>query len=245
MAVDTKTHTYNDIDIKQTNGRPYITAASFSPDGKVIVYAQSDCSQCGSEIWRISLDNDEKKLLFQNSKTVISNILWSPDGNYIAFTQYSGKEWEWDKFIIGELHLMKPDGSEQRLLSPITTHFFNQPFRPVWSSDGQQITFVKNVDSLPSRELNQLASNIYLIDLPNNQVNQLTEFENIQAVRPVWSPEDSKIISLGANLTNSSTQFNTWITEINTNNSYTLNINQTLKGEHSKLSRLSSIVWLP
>ncbi len=194
--VNINTHTYHDADIKQVNELPLISDASFSPDGKMITYTQSDCYQCGSEIWRIALDKSDQRLLFQDDKMYVRDVSWSPNGNYIAFTQWLVDSFALDEFATGELHIMTVEGNEERLLSPIMTHFYNRPFRPAWSPDGRQIVFVKSENPESERKLEQFSSNIYTIDILNNQVRQLTDYKNTRVIKPTWSPDGTQVLFL-------------------------------------------------
>ena len=57
-----------------------------------------------------------------------STPVWSPRGDYIAFTKQAG-----DSFSIG---VMKPDGSGERILS---TSYFEEG--PTWAPNGRYIMF--------------------------------------------------------------------------------------------------------
>jgi Tol biopolymer transport system component len=239
--VDVDAHTYHDVNIKQVNGRPYIIAASFSPDGKEIVYVQSDCSQCGSQIWRTSINTANQQLMFEVPSAVV-DVSWSPNGDYIAFIQRKLGAWEWDKYIMGELYITKPDNSEKYLLSSIVTHFFNHPFRPTWSPDGHQIAFVSSEVSRTEGQLDELSSNIYIADVTNKQIQQLTKFENDEIVRPTWSPDGSQVAFLNKS---KNSLLKTQVTATNNHSINHSNTIQNLLETQFELNQLSSVVWLP
>jgi hypothetical protein len=243
--VDVNTHVYRDVNIKQVDEIPSITSASFSPDGKSIVYAQTTCYQCGSEIWRIDLDNSNRQLLFEDSKTRVEDVSWSPNGDYIAFNQWL----ESNEVASGELHVMKPDGSAKLLLGSTLTGYYDL-FKPSWSSNGRQIVFVASGSSESPKELGKLSGNLYVADVLTNQVRQLTHFQNTQVIKPTWSPDGSQVAFLASE---NSSQFTPLKVIVDGDELQRLGVNDVLdeakpnnlSTQSSNLNVQSSIVWLP
>ncbi len=197
LLVNIHSHAYTNIIVTQPNELSYITTASFSPNGKDIVYAsQLPCSQCRSEVWLIALDSTNQQLLFEDSTAKIQDLLWSPNGNYIALVKWQVPS-EHVSFAEGELYIMKMDGSGKRLLGFVTTHH-EESFRPVWSPNSQKIAFVKSENVKIGKNLNELSSNIYVVDVSTGQKKPVTNFQNNQVLKPVWSPNGSEIISLAS-----------------------------------------------
>ncbi|PID87093.1 MAG: hypothetical protein CSB13_01130 [Chloroflexi bacterium] len=64
LLVDVHTGNFRPIPIQPLSQAENITSASFSPDGKSIVYARSTCYQCGSEIKQISMESQEERTIF-------------------------------------------------------------------------------------------------------------------------------------------------------------------------------------
>ncbi len=237
--VDVDTSVYHAVDIKQKFGEPSITSAIFSPDGNAIIYAQSRCFQCGNQIWRITVDGSERKLLFEDSKTRVENLSWSPDGKYIAFVQWIEGYQYGD---VGKLYIMKVNGSELRLLSDVITDYYSR-FQPSWSTDGQQIVFIMDKDS------DKKIRNLYTVDVLTGQVNQLTHFENSQLFNPTWLPGSSSVVFLA-----DSGGFKFLTVEIDKHELRQLGLQDALeeiksrrvsKSQSVNLDSISSFVWLP
>jgi TolB protein len=93
-----------------------------------------------------------------------STPVWSPRGDYIAFTRQAG-----GKFAIG---VMKPDGSGERVL---TEGFHNEG--PTFAPNGRVIMFFRDGTGGPS---------LYTIDIAGR--NELKEPTPSFASDPAWSP---------------------------------------------------------
>lgn len=204
--VDVRTHEYMDTGIRQADySSQEILSASLSPDGKAVVYTRRDNYQDDSEVWRVNLDGSERRLLAEIPRFRVEDVLWSPDGRYIAFTQWQ-ESTEFRDFAVGELWLMEANGDNKHLLSPIVTGYFKR-FGPVWSPNGQQIAFIAGSGS--GKDLKELSSNVYVIDVVNGKSSQLTRFQNAQVIEPIWSPDGSRV-ALVSSVGGSPEQFEPW-----------------------------------
>ena len=244
--VDVDTRRYRDVDIKQVNEVPHIYGASFSPDGKMIVYTHSHIN---GEIWRLNLETSKQRLLYK-TEAVITDVSWSFDGNYIAFTQlHKGESFPRDEFITGELHVMRTDGSEERVLSSMMVDYKDHRFRPVWSPDGQKIVFVKNESQEPGRKLEQFISNIYVIDVRSNHLELLTNYQDAKIINPIWKADGSQIAFL-ISKRGSDTPFHLQKITINGHKVSSLDVNPAIKSDTldtypGYFDTQSHIVWLP
>lgn len=200
---------YEPVELSQASDGRQITSASFSPDGQAIVYAKSDCFQCGSDVWRIFIGQQgEKQLLLQDAIHRIEDVSWSPDGRYIAFTQWyettDGRE-----FATGDLWVMDPRGDARRRLSPVTTGYYG-PFTPVWSPDGLSIAYVLDEEPSSERQASEPSFNVYVVNVATEEIRQLTHFQNTQVLGPIFSPDGSMLVVVAA-LAGVSDQFEPWL----------------------------------
>src|SRR5277367_3643475 len=140
------------------------TAPSYSPDGTRICF-ESDrgghpqiyvMAATGGVAQRISFGGDG----------IYSTPVWSPRGDYIAFTRQSA-----GKFAIG---VMKPDGQGERVL---TEGFHNEG--PTFAPNGRVIMFFRD-------EVGAAGPALYTIDIAgrNDQKVQTPSY----ASDPAWSP---------------------------------------------------------
>ena len=143
------------------------TSPSYSPDGSQICF-ESDrggkpqiyvMPARGGEAQRISFARDDASASY-------STPVWSPRGDYIAFTRQGGGQ-----FAIG---LIKPDGTGERIL---TSGFHNEG--PTFAPNGRVVMFFRDPggNSGPS---------LYTIDISGR--NELKVPTPGFASDPAWSP---------------------------------------------------------
>jgi nickel/cobalt transporter (NicO) family protein len=68
-------------------------SASWSPDGKWIAidrnYSTSDSTKKGDEVWLVKPDGTQSHVILNEPDVSYTDLDWSPDGNYLAYTRYS------------------------------------------------------------------------------------------------------------------------------------------------------------
>ncbi len=158
----------NNETIQITNNRHINTSPSFSPDNKWVVFS-SDRS--GKQNLYVKKSDDgitkkAKRITFGGGS--YATPVWSPRGDYIAFTKTYRNE-----FFIG---LIKEDGSGERI---IATGYLTES--PSWSPNGRTLIFNKVYKSN-----NKLVSSLFTIDITGNLEKKLNTPG--EASDPDWGP---------------------------------------------------------
>lgn len=147
--------------------------AAWSPDNRSLLMTQVvlDEQKFAIQILKVSVPSGETvSLSGADSATNDSWPLWSPDGQWIAFTRKppntaTGKQ----------VWLMRPDGSEaQDVTQRPDIHFVT----PAWSPDGRFLTFHGYALSQPDKQV------IWLLDLQTRQLQEVAS----PGLQPAWLP---------------------------------------------------------
>ena len=115
--------------IQITNNRHINTSPSFSPDNKWIVFSSDRSGKQNLYIKKNDGSLSKAKRISYGDGSYATPV-WSPRGDYIAFTKTYRNE-----FFIG---LIKKDGSGERI---ITTGYLTES--PSWSPNGRTLIFNK------------------------------------------------------------------------------------------------------
>jgi DNA-binding SARP family transcriptional activator len=99
---------------------------SWSPDGEIIAFCAA--RQAGVEHHLYLMNSDGSSLRQIHNEDFGYHPVWSPDGDWIAFIGEGG------------LRLMRPDGSEERML--VEGFGWGRPRALAWSPDSRQIVYV-------------------------------------------------------------------------------------------------------
>ena len=111
-----------------TTGNAIDTGPSFSPDGRQIVFeSDRDGTQ---QLFVMGADGSAPHRISNGGEGRYSTPVWSPRGDYIAFTKTIG-----GRFLIG---VMQPDGGGERILSD---GFHNEG--PTWAPNGRVLMFFR------------------------------------------------------------------------------------------------------
>ena len=149
-------------------------AASWSPDGKQLVFSQvtagnEDLYTCNSDGTNIV------KLLDSSSNE--SFPMWSPNGQFIMFQQFLSPEGETDinSFEIAVLNLQT---GEVKALT--NNNYMDIAAR--WSPDGSKIAFLSQAGGIDDSE-------IYVMNADGSEVKKVTNTkEGAYATFPSWRP---------------------------------------------------------
>jgi Tol biopolymer transport system component len=157
---------------------------SFSPDGTKLLYSQYGAGKSATGLETTSTANTsieimtalgaDKRTLFHREGFSAFSAVWSPAADEIALSV--GRYFRAAGLPPGQIGLIKPDGSDFRL---IVDDQMNNGF-PSWSPDGAQLVFKRG------RQL-------VLMSLPDRKITPLTHgahYDNF----PQWSPKGDRIM---------------------------------------------------
>lgn len=158
------------------NGQEMQADGTWGPDGS-IYYVRMDPDISNGEIWRLSADGLERKLLFSAPGCLALGPVASPDGRSVAFytVETGGKD------DLPRVWVMNSDGSEARAITPPGTAF------PSWHPDSRSLICVAGVDK-PNEARVQLQS----YDL-EGKLRQVIFSHDQPILSPAWSPDGANI----------------------------------------------------
>lgn len=157
---------YNPADYSHTRG------ADISPDGRYLVYSLSDSESGDAQdgTWLLDLENQTAKMIFDKS---VNNLTWSPNGQWIAFTDEA-------------LMIMRPDGTDLQTIHPgrIRDSF------PAWSPQGDALAFFASGPTSPGSGYD-FDSNTYVAEIDAQgavTVRPAIPGSEYGYIDPSWSP---------------------------------------------------------
>ncbi len=148
-----------------TNAPSIETAPSFSPDGSQIVF-ESDRSG-SQQLYVMPASGGEPTRISSIGTGRYGTPVWSPRGDYIAFTKQEG-----GNFFIG---VMRTDGSEERLL---TRSFLDEG--PTWAPNGRVIMFTRETPGATGQAA------LYSVDISGRNLRVIAT--ETGASDPSWGP---------------------------------------------------------
>lgn len=189
-------------------------AHAWSPDSTQLLYETGD-----GALHIYTLEKADSRFLVQRSESAYfinhltsQNCIWSPDGQYIAYTSADAEVAEAKdpavRVIDDLLYKSKGGRGRPHFADAARTHIYMIPAAggtPVqlttgqynehsitWSPDGQAIGFVSNRNPRPD-DIQQ--SDVWKVDINTRTVTQLTAHPGL-AYQPVWSPNGGSIAFL-------------------------------------------------
>ncbi|MGH2596490.1 MAG: TolB family protein [Actinomycetota bacterium] len=160
--------------------RGQIFGASFSPDGSVVVYGYGSWKGRGGHVQSLYLVNTTggaPTLLAKGDPngTEYDFPAWSPDGSTIAFEAWSAEPNH------ASISLMRPDGTDRRVLVSASELGSGGFYGLDWSPDGSRLVF--GVQTAKNR------SEIWVVDSDGTGLQRLRHY----GWSPSWSPDGSRI----------------------------------------------------
>jgi Tol biopolymer transport system component len=180
-----------------TTGKTWDENASWSPDGKKIIFTSSRASNGFNEsLYTMNADGTGQALLLSMPTALVSEASYSPDGKTIAFhvePLAANPASSCDGVTLGgEIWIMNADGTNAKHLTTHTGCSWDENL--AWSPDGTKIAFTREVQSTSSDE-------IFIMKADGTNVVQLTSnFAGFTSEHPAFSPDGKKIVfANGAN----------------------------------------------
>jgi Tol biopolymer transport system component len=163
-----------------------VTTPAWSPDGRQLVFTGYEGGF--SDLFIVDRDGKNLRRLTQDKYADLHPV-WSPDGKTIAFSTDRGPDTDFRTLAIGNFRIAVHD------LATGTTRVLDKMDQgknasPQWSPDGRSLAFVSDRNGV---------SNIFLYDLAENEIYQLTDFytgsQGIVPLAPVlsWAREADRL----------------------------------------------------
>jgi Tol biopolymer transport system component len=153
--------------------------ASWSADGKTLVFAAIDSSTDPMQIWMMNADGSNRNKVLNDPEFNDNDPSLSPDGTTIAFERCplnSGG---------CELFQMQVDGTGMKALIPFSRNTDIFDVTPVYSPDGKTIAF-------SGFNRSGLIAAIFLMDANGGHIRPITP-PGLEAFLPDWSPDGNTI----------------------------------------------------
>ena len=150
---------------------------SWSPDGEQLVVARYSDGEAGvSTLHLVELDSgDTRQITFDHGgeNDGAAEPAWSPDGQWIAFTQGDGT-----------VRLVTPNGEADGIKT-----IAQEGMNPAWSPDGSRLAF----DQVATAEFEQY---IAIVDVTTGKRTELRPREIVSAL--AWSPDGTQLAFLAS-----------------------------------------------
>lgn len=161
---------------------------SWSPDGAEIAVAgwafpQPPGEPPSADIYAINVESGEARKLTDSPDTSKYEVAWSPDGRQIAFVAINR-----DSPDYVHIYVIDTDGSNQRLLVSVPEANWLQKIS--WSPDGKKLMYVSKV---VAGEMESYYGEIYVVDVEDGTITNLTNTPDIDDCDPAWSPDGKRI----------------------------------------------------
>src|SRR6266404_3060838 len=163
-----------------------VTTPSWSPDGKQLVFTGYDGGL--SDLFVVNRDGSDLRRLTSDKYGDLHPV-WSPDGKTIAFATDRGPQTDFKTLAFSNFRIALYDLATGTV--KVLDHMEQgKNVSPQWAPDGHSIAFVSDRSGV---------SNIFLYDLDERQIYQLTDFytgaQGITPLSPVlsWAREADRL----------------------------------------------------
>lgn len=161
------------------NATAYTAEASYSPDGKKIVYSSGPAGNV--HLFIMDSDGKNARQLTTAANCYNGGPFFSPDGKKVCFRSDRKEKDRLQLYIINE------DGTGETALTDNDKWVYWAPF---WSKDGKHLIYTAADHSNPMARPNY---DLYWMNIETRKVTRLT-FAPGQDVLPVFSPDGKKVM---------------------------------------------------
>ncbi|MEZ4679196.1 MAG: hypothetical protein R2932_33755 [Caldilineaceae bacterium] len=163
---------------------------AWSPDGRRIVYVSIRDNR--RQLMIMDIETRETYLLKGEhlpktdgaSPRSDSDPVWSPDGQWIAYTSSTLTP-------VANIYKIRIDGTEETQL----TNYRAPDVQPTWSPDGKQIAFSSWRRNDPDETfLSPEEKNIFIMNADGSNVRRLTDDRDTENINPQWSQDGQWIV---------------------------------------------------
>lgn len=156
------------------------SAASWSPDGKLIAFAAKRGPKDDIVLVDVARNKEVRRITVDLSG--VTTPSWSPDGKRLVFTGYDGG--------LSDLFTVNADGTN---LTRLTNDKYAD-LHPTWSPDGRTIAFT--TDRGPGTNFTMLTVGNYrlaTLDLATSRIDLLPGMDVGKNVNPQWAPDGQSL----------------------------------------------------
>jgi Tol biopolymer transport system component len=181
---------YTDGDRDSLAADEFTYDLSAQPGSQNFTFTLSRGLGSGSEMYFATSNGRSTQRLYADPYNYLSFARWSPDGTQIAFIKTPDSQ---TPFTVGELWVMKADGSNPRKLADVDT---GHGYAANWSPDGERLAFVVREnpeDESANQNSESLISNVYTVEVKSGKWHQVTRLTNGRSETPLWSPDGNTL----------------------------------------------------
>lgn len=164
-----------------TDSKGYDAEASYSSDGKYIVFCSNRSGEKNLQLYIMNADGTNVRQLTHASGCYNGGPFFAPDGKRVIFRSDRKKPHHLQLYVIGS------DGKNERALTDNENWVY---WAPYWYRDNRHIIYTAADHSNPRARPNY---DLYWMDIATGKTARLTQFPGAD-VLPVFSPDGRRVL---------------------------------------------------